>query len=68
MSVDEDPAGTRARLTREAEAAAGDDRGGGVEVGVGEHDDRVLAAELELHAAAEPDRGVDLASRSRSTP
>ena len=67
-AVDEDPAGARARLPGQREARAGDDRRGGVEVGVGEHDDRVLAAELELHAAAEADRGVDLADRWRSNP
>ena len=51
-SLDEDPAGAGARLPGQREA---DERattvGGGVEVGVGEHDDRVLAAELELQRA-----------------
>ena len=46
----EDAAGAGAGLAAERERRAGDDVGGDVEVGVGEHDDRVLAAELELQA------------------
>ena len=60
LALDEDPSGAGARLTGQREARAGDDGRGRVEVGIGEHDDRVLAAELELHAPAETDRGVDL--------
>ena len=60
--LDEDAAGAGAGLAAERERRAGDHVGGGVEVGVGEHDDRVLAAELELQALAEPGRVVDLAA------
>ena len=63
--LDQDPSGTGARLPAERERGAGDHVGGGLEVGVGEHDDRILAAELELQALAEPGRVVDLAADSR---
>ncbi len=60
--LDDHPTGAGACLTAERERRPGDDVGGGVEVGVGEHDDRVLAAELELQSLAEVGGGVDLAS------
>ena len=58
--IDEDPARSRARLAGEREAGPCDDGRGRVEVGVGEHDDRVLAAELELDPSAEAHRCMDL--------
>jgi hypothetical protein len=60
--IDQDPAGTGARLAGQREARSGDDRCSSIEVGIGEHYDRVLASELELNSPSDPDRGMDLAS------
>ena len=46
------PAGGRALLARVAHRRVGDRGGGPVQVGVGQHDRRVLAAHLGLHPAA----------------
>ncbi len=45
--LDDDPAAGRAALARRAERRPEDPVGGEVEVRVGQHDDRVLATELE---------------------
>ena len=44
-----DPLGAHADLTGVAEAVAGGEGGGGLHVGVLEHDERILAAEFENH-------------------
>src|SRR5205814_4362031 len=48
-ALDDHPARRGALLARREERAARDLLGGEVEIGVGENDRRVLAAELELH-------------------
>jgi hypothetical protein len=66
-ALDQDPRAGHAELPGEGRDGRGDQRNGGVEVGVVEHDHRRLAAELEVHplegrGAARgdqpPDRGL----------
>ena len=65
--LDEDPAGARAGLPREGERRAGHDVGSSLDVGVGEHDDGVLATELQLQPLAQTGGGVDLVTDCRRT-
>ncbi len=55
--IDEDPAGGSAVLTGVAEAGEDDAGGDGVEVRVGEDEDRRLATELEVHPFERRHRG-----------
>ena len=66
--LDVDAPGRRALLAGRPERAGVGGLDGAVEVGVGHHDQRVLAAELELDALAERGRLVAhlLADRTRS--
>ena len=65
--LDDHATGAGARLAAERERGPGHDVGGGVEVGVGKHDDGVLAAELELQALAEVGGFVDPSADRRRT-